>query len=142
MGNFPALQNGLIKPLIAKHPGKIEPTFIPWNMPQKRAGKYDIVIGHSLGGAAALEYADLYNRSPIFITVDPRHMSIASWFDVLIPFLPPFKAPPGSVIFNFYQRGFMSGYPVEGAQRNSRLWSTHVTIPGRKEIAQLVEEFL
>ncbi len=138
----PFIENQLIKPFFAKHPGAFSVIYGKW-YDYARLSKVDcdIVIGHSLGGGAAIEFAKL-NPKPKFITIDPRHMTNWGITDVVLPWLGSFQAPPGAVICNFYQRGFMSGYPVKGAAYEQRLWSTHFSIPGRKEVFECLKRLV
>ncbi len=136
------LQNQLIKPLLAKYPDKFKPTYIAWHQYVPYINRdFEIVIGHSLGGGAVIEMAKR-DKFPVYITVDPRHMTNAGLFDWFIPFLGDFQVPKLARLHNFYQRGFMSGYPVQGAVSNTKVWSTHFTIPSHPAIVQFLESIL
>lgn len=84
-----------------------------------------ILIGCSLGGHSAL-----LNAIPgdVVVCLDPRWQSPASYFDLLVPFQKPFKAPQGVKVYCFYRHGLMPGYPVEGGENVRLPW--HVTHPG------------
>ncbi len=134
----------LIKPFAQKHPGVIEVTHAAWHQ-WSVYYKYDwdIVIGHSLGGGAVIEFAKR-NPEPVFISLDPRHMSNSGWVDTLIPFivyptLGSFNAPNGARIHNFHRNGYMPGYKVVGAESEVQLNCTHFTVPRQPEVFQRLE---
>ncbi len=136
------IQNQLITPMLKKHEFNV--VYDRWNFLVIPIKKYDIVIGHSLGGHSALTYVSK-NPNSVAITIDPRWQSNAGYVDLFpLPRLfPDFKAPKGAVIHNFYQNGFFHGYPVYGAASEQKLsWTSHLTICGRKEVADCFEKLL
>ncbi len=142
-GNFPFLKNQLIIPFIKKYPGIIMPTFVGWRVTDwpsyNMIHHFDLIVSHSLGAATALEIAKIYTEKT-YITIDPRHQTNWGWTDLFYPWMQPFMAPKGARIYNFYQRGFMSGYPVTGATKEKNLsWTTHFTICGRPEVNECFE---
>ncbi len=142
-GGAPLVKNQLVLPVMNKNPGKINPTFISWRDWQAWRGyRFDIVIGHSLGGQSALDFA-AQNPVKNVITIDPRRQSNWGIFDWFRLSRTPFKAPPATDVYNFFEDGFFHGYPVIGAESEQKLsWTTHLSICGRAEVADCFEKLL
>lgn len=76
-----------------------------------------ILFGHSLGGGKAIRLAKKSNPK-LLVTADPR--------------LEPeggFVAPTGFHTRNFYQTGFMQGFPVKGALNIKVNGLRHTQVP-------------
>ncbi len=143
-GNAPLIQNQLVAPMIRRRSDlSIAPTYIGWRYwPRFAKMGFDIVIGHSLGGPSALEFAK-YCPTAKIITIDPRPQSNWGYLDWFHISGFKFVAPRGVVVHNFYEDGFFHGYPVSGATTEQKLsLTTHLTIPGRKEISECLEKLL
>jgi hypothetical protein len=121
------IENLLLKPLLRALP-KVQYITKRWNEKQP-PGIFDMVIGHSLGGHTAIDFANL-NRPKWLVTIDPRWKSLFSLTDFLYPWQEEFDAPEDVSCRNFYRFGFMPGYRVRGAF-NSSLNSTHIAAPGQ-----------
>lgn len=87
-----------------------------------------LAIGHSFGGDAVLKFARKCKPKYV-ITCDPRHDSPFSFLDFLFPIFSNFKAPEGVTVYNFYRRGLLPGYVVDGAMANMKLKCTHWDVP-------------
>lgn len=91
-----------------------------------------IVIGHSFGARSAIETAEKSGNVKLLLLLDPR--------------MPPlgtggFIAPKGVRTVNFYQKGFMRGHLVDGAE-NHLVRSSHTGVPALKEVRELLKEYL
>lgn len=78
-----------------------------------------IVIGHSMGGASAIDWCHRHSSTiDLLLTLDPR------------PFYRPYIKPANvKRAVNIYQRGWwMPGYRVEGAE-NFCVTTSHTAIP-------------
>lgn len=134
LGNLGYLKQGLIGPLERKYGEKILVTM--YHHFQIPSGPCNIIIGHSLGGESAINHIKNLNPKPILLTLDPRRNSIASWFDILLPFQAPFDDVRAIYAYNFFRRGFMPGYEVKGAE-NVKLSCSHGGVPYQPEVFKL-----
>lgn len=92
-----------------------------------------IVIGHSFGVKAALATAKESPNCKMLLLLDPR--------------MPPFGtggvvAPEGVRTVCIYQRGFMRGHPVEGAENIKLTGVSHVGVPFTEEALKYALEGL
>lgn len=141
---MPLIYDPLLKPLSRDNPDItiVRGNWYQWNSFAK-SGRFDIdlVIGHSLGGHAALLFAQAY--SPItVVTLDPRWIDNLSWTDMIIPWRRNFEAPPYVDVYNFYRKGLLSGYKVNGAVENTKVFSDHLLLPGHPKVKQKIAEII
>ncbi len=141
-GNFPFIKDQLIKPMLAKHPDAFKYLSIAWDDQIRNGVKYDIVIGHSLGGDRAIDYAYL-NQPKYLLTLDPRWMSNWGWTDIFFRWQANFTAPRGVECYNFTHTPatLFPGYLVSGAT-NTSLFTTHLTLPGHPAVSSRLEQIL
>lgn len=140
LGNGGFIRKGLIEPLQKKHPGKFEVEYCSYKLIEGFSRVPDILVGHSLGGEAALLLGSL-GVSQAVVTLDPRRRNLLSFFDFLIPFQKPFTAPAGVKVYNYFRSGFLPGYPVAGAE-NFKVTGSHGALPGHPSVVAKVEELL
>lgn len=91
-----------------------------------------IVVGHSLGGPAALKWCAEYRHDvDLLVTLDPR------------VFGQPYRVPANvKRCVNFRRLSFwMHGYPVEGAEEKI-MRCGHVELAWHPEVRKLIEESL
>lgn len=92
-----------------------------------------VVIGHSFGVRAAVEQCD--STTKLLLLIDPR--------------MPPWGsggvvAPKGVRTVCIYQRGFMRGYPVEGAMNYDVTGDGygHTALPWHPKVHEILESVL
>ena len=138
MGNFPVIEQQLVPYLPKEHTF----TFCGWNETPNIL--FDGVIGHSLGGSAAISFAQK-NKPKWLVTLDARRDSNASWFDVIFPLpgMGGLQAPiPETYNFMHTPPVLFPGYAVTGAKLNQSLFCTHFNIPGQQAVVDLVTRLL
>lgn len=144
LGNTGVL-NRLCKEIVVKY--GLEHKRFAWDADLKTIRRWQdesdsIVLGHSFGGETSVKYASrtasIYTR--LLITFDPRYGSkpFGSYFDSLFfPWQGKMKYTGTGKAINFYQRGFLPGYKVIGAE-NHFVWGQHHTIPYKQHVKQIV----
>jgi pimeloyl-ACP methyl ester carboxylesterase len=132
--------HGLLEPLHKKYPGALHIKRYAWNVAQQVPSDNGdgplIIVGHSFGGPAALNYATRCKHVDLLVTMDPR-----------LPTMAQFKkqANVGRLV-NVYRTGFMPGYAIEGAE-NIKLpfWSnlfSHTSVPYQPIVLETVSKFI
>jgi hypothetical protein len=83
-----------------------------------------IAIGHSMGGGAVIDWCERYGKTiDLMLTLDPR-----------VTGSKPYEKPSNvKRAVNFYQKGFMPGYEVKGAD-NRKVTCGHTQIPSLTEV--------
>lgn len=84
-----------------------------------------IAVGHSFGGGVVMDWCERYGKPiDLLITLDPR-----------VTGHKPYEKPSNvKRAVNFYQKGFMPGYTVEGAT-NVQVYSySHTELPSMKRV--------
>lgn len=124
------IERGIIKPLLAQGVN-LEVTLNNWyqRCPLITGDKI-IVLMHSMGAGGFNCLRATKTPIDLVITMDPR-----------VTGRPYEKCPNVKRHINYYQTGFMRGYPVHGAE-NHIVKKGHVAIPFMPQIRKLVEEFL
>jgi alpha-beta hydrolase superfamily lysophospholipase len=84
-----------------------------------------IAIGHSMGGGAVIDWCERYQkRIHLMITLDPR-----------VTGSKPYEKPSNVLkAINFYQKGFMPGYPVSGAENILIKTYGHTELPSMTRV--------
>jgi len=90
-------------------------------------------IGHSFGSPAILSWARRFEKPiDLLVTLDPRLYGQ--------PYVKPDNV---SIMVNFYQTGFMRGYPVKGADEEYVVENFgHTQIPGMPAVYSLISSFI
>lgn len=142
----------LIEPFRLKHPNEIEFISREWN-DSLGTGDFDILIGHSLGGHAAIAACELslkngYNLPKHLITLDPRWMDNRGWMGAVglglleKRYLPNFTKPLGVECFNFFHEGpWLPGYQAIGAS-NAKVYDNHLSVPGDPLVMECLEKLV
>ncbi len=92
-----------------------------------------IIIGHSFGARGAIDSAKKSEGVKLLVLLDPRVPPPADMSKV--------KAPKGVPTVCFYQRGFMPGYPVEGAENIRLNWTMHTNVPKHPAVMKYLKEY-
>lgn len=137
------LQKGLLDPFLNKYPKAFTYDRVAYN--QKVAPfAYDVVIGHSLGGEAALRYVEANPKCKVCQTLDPRRNNIVSCFDIVFPFQAPFGVPPVPT-YNFIHSSFppfMPGYHVKGALNVTVKGYSHTGMTAAPQVSETLARVL
>lgn len=116
------IQRQTIPPLVAAGK-KIEVVSNQWYMGCPRVGDDAIWIIHSMGNGCQ----NCVKNSPLVISFDPR---VSGAF---------FKPPGVKRWVNYYQTGFMRGYPIEGAENNFIRGVGHTAMPSLPQAQKELE---
>lgn len=130
----------IMAPLERRFKDKITTIMCPFSR-QPSVENVWLTIGHSFGGDTALKFA-ASKKSKYVITCDPRHASPFSFLDAFFPFFKNFQSPENSQVYNFYRRGFLPGYLVEGALCNDNVGGTHWDVPSEPMILNLAHDII
>ncbi len=143
--NMGLITKQLLEPMLKKHPGKLEIISASWADRLDSLPDAPIVIGHSLGGDAAIDYCKRWSFMgdlKALITLDPRHMSNWGWTDMFFRWQENFSAPDIPT-FNFTHVPpvVLPGYAVNGSTWQG-LRCNHFNICGQPEVFQCLEKII
>lgn len=127
------------KPLIK---AGFEVSWFPWWWPNIQIPDGAIVVAHSLGAGRAISLVNEGKIKPkLLITIDPR-LEPKGGFAAIGSGFRTHGVRIGYDSYNFYQTGFMKGYPVKWAENHLVEGYRHTALPQYMGIIETIRKYL